>query len=81
LRSGGSIGEQEPAGLVVHLVVRRGSGLGHLEVWESEAAWRQFHRDCVEPAVHQILEAGGFSEVPPAPPVEELDPVDVQLGS
>jgi hypothetical protein len=75
------IGEQEPAGLVVHLVVRSDTGLRHLEVWESEAAWRQFHRDCVEPAVHQVLEAAGLSEVPPEPPVEELDLVDVRLGS
>jgi hypothetical protein len=75
------IGDDQPDGLVVHVVVRSDVGLRHLEVWDSEASWTRFHDDRVEPAVHEVLKAAGFTEMPPDPRVERLDLVDVWLGS
>jgi len=75
------IGDDKPDGLVAHVVVRSETGLRHLEVWDSEGSWTRFHDDRVEPAVHEDLKAAGFTEMPPDPPVEQLDLVDVWLGS
>jgi hypothetical protein len=75
------IGDDTPDGLVAHVVVRSETGLRHLEVWDSEDSWTRFHDDRVEPAVHAVLKAAGFTEMPPDPPVEQLDLVDVWLGS
>jgi len=75
-----AIGDEQPEGLVVHLVVQAEAGLRHIEVWESKADWDRFHAERVEPAVHQVLTAAGFTEMPPDPPVEDLALVDVWLG-
>ncbi|HKY15788.1 MAG TPA: hypothetical protein VJM33_12760 [Microthrixaceae bacterium] len=75
------IGDDPMEGLTAHLVTRTEMGLRHLEVWESEAAWRSFHTDRVQPAVHTVLKSVGFEEMPPEPPVEVLELVDIQLGS
>lgn len=75
------IGDDTPDGLVAHVVVRTDAGLRHLEVWDSEDAWTRFHDDRVEPAVHEVLKSAGFTEMPPDPPVEQLDLVDVWLGA
>lgn len=75
------IGEDTPEGLVAHVVVRGGVGLRHLEVWDSEESWSRFHDDRVQPAVHKVLQAAGFTEMPPDPLVEQLELVDVWLGS
>lgn len=75
------IGDEPAAGMLAHVVVRSESGLRHLEVWETEAAWSRFQAIRVGPAVHEVLRAAGFTEMPPEPPIEELELVDVQLGS
>jgi hypothetical protein len=75
------IGDEPATGMLAHLVVRSDSGLRHLEVWESEAACQTFREDRVVPAVHTVLKAAGFTEMPPEPTLEELQLVDVQLGS
>ena len=74
------IGDEQPDGLVAHVVVRSETGLRHLEVWDTEDAWIRFHDQRVEPAVHQALTAAGFTNMPPDPPVEQLEVVDVWLG-
>ena len=76
-----AIGEGQPDGLVVHLVVRAEAGLRHIEVWDSKEDWDRFHDERVEPAVHQVLAAAGFTQMPPDPPIEELGLVDVWMGS
>ena len=76
-----AIGEEQPDGLVVHLVVRAEAGLRHIEVWDSKEDWDRFHDERVEPAVHQVLAAAGFTQMPPDPPIEELGLVDVWMGS
>lgn len=75
------IGDAKPNGLIAHVVVRSDAGLRHLEVWDSEDQWRDFQENRVEPAVHEVLRAAGFTEMPPEPPTETLDLVDVWLGS
>ena len=75
------IGDEPPPGMITHLVVRSGSGLRHVEVWESEAACERFREDRVLPAVHETLRAAGLDAMPPEPVRERLQLVDVQLGS
>jgi hypothetical protein len=75
------IGNEQPPGLVVHMVVQGERGLRHIEVWDSKAEWEQFHDERVEPAVQQVLTAAGFTQMPPDPLTEELALVDVWIGS
>lgn len=75
------IGDEPASGMLAHLVVRSESGLRHLEVWESESACRRFREDRVSPAVHTVLKAAGFTQLPAEPLLEELELVDIQLGS
>ncbi|MGH9185035.1 MAG: hypothetical protein ACRD0U_04335 [Acidimicrobiales bacterium] len=76
-----AIGDEQPKRLVVHLVVQTDGGLRHIGVWESQADWQRFHDERVEPAVHAVLTAAGFTQMPPDPPVQDLDLVDVWIGS
>jgi hypothetical protein len=75
------IGDDQPGGLVVHVVVHGDAGLRHIEVWDSKEQWEEFHAQRVEPAVHQVLSAAGFTAMPPDPAVEELSLVDVWIGA
>jgi hypothetical protein len=75
-----AIGDEQPKGLVAHLVVEVEGGLRHIGVWDSEEDWQRFHDERVEPAVRGVLSAAGFTQMPPDPPVQELKLVDVWLG-
>jgi hypothetical protein len=75
------VGDERPKGFVAHLVFRTEDGVRHVEVFESEADWARFHDERVAPAVHQVLTAAGITEIPPLPPVEELELVDLWLGA
>jgi hypothetical protein len=66
---------------VAHLVVEFDGGLRHIEVWDSQEDWQRFHDERVEPAVHKVLSAAGFTEMPPDPPIKPLKLIDVWLGS
>ena len=74
------IGDEQPRGLIAHFIVQADRGLRHIGVWESQEDWQRFRDERVEPAVHAVVTAGGFTEMPPAPPVEELKVVDVSIG-
>jgi hypothetical protein len=76
-----AIGDEQPKGLVVHLVVQAAGGMHHIEVWDTKEDWDRFHGERVGPAVHQVLSTAGFTQMPPDPPIEELALVDVWLGS
>lgn len=76
-----AIGDERPKGLVAHLVLEVEGGLRHIDVWDSQDDWERFHDERVEPAVHAVLSAAGFTEMPPEPPVHELKLVDVWLGT
>ena len=75
------IGDAPPMGLVAQLVVHSDSGLRHIGVWNSPDDWQRFHDERVEPAVHTVLREAGFVHMPPGPPLQELDLVDVWLGA
>lgn len=77
----GEIGDDQPEGLVVHLVVKRDDGLRHIEVWQSKQDWEHFRRERVEPALDTVFAAAGVAERPPQPRERQLDLVDVRLGS
>ena len=76
-----AIGDDPPHGLVVHLVFEVEDGLRHIGVWDTEAHWRRFRDERSEPAVHAVLSASGVGVMPPDPPSEELQVVDVWLPS
>ena len=76
-----AIGHEQPKGLVAHVVVEVEGGLRHIDVWDSQEDWRRFQDERVEPAVHSVLSAAGFTEMPPDPPVQELKLIDVWLGA
>lgn len=77
----GLVGDEQPKGLVVHVVVRVEGGLRHLEVWETKEDWDRFHHERIEPALNQVLSAAGSTQMPPDPPIDRLELVDVWLGS
>jgi hypothetical protein len=76
-----AIGDKKPEGLVVHLVLQAESGLRHIGVWDSQQDWQRFHDERLEPAVHAVLTAAGFTEMPPDPRVQEFKLVDVWIGA
>jgi hypothetical protein len=76
-----AIGDEKPKGLVVHLVLQADTGLRHIGVWDSQQDWQRFHDERLEPAVHAVLTAAGFTEMPPSPPVQEFKLVDVRIGA
>jgi hypothetical protein len=76
-----AMGDEQPKGLVVHLVLQTDNGLRHIGVWDTEEDWQRFHDGRVEPAVHKVLAAAGVTEMPPEPPVQEFKLIDVQLGT
>jgi hypothetical protein len=76
------IGDEQPKGLVAHVVVEVDGGMRHIGVWDSPQDWQRFHDDRVEPAVRAALTAAGFTQLPPGPPpAQELKVIDVWLGA
>jgi len=76
-----AIGDEKPKGLVVHLVLQADAGLRHIGVWDSQQDWQRFHDERLEPAVHAVLTAAGFTEMPPSPRVQGCKLVDVRIGA
>ena len=74
------IGDEQPKGLVAHLVVKRDQGLRHIEVWDSKDDWERFRTERVDPALDRVFAAAGFAGRPPRPPEQELDLVDALVG-
>ena len=74
-------GDEQPAGLVVHLVVKRDAGLRHIEVWESREAWERFRLERVDPALDKVFAAAGLGRRPPRPDEEAMDLVDAWVAS
>lgn len=75
------MGDDEPEGLVLHLVVKRDGGLRHTEVWRAKQDWERFRRERVAPALEKVFEAAGFDESPPRPTEHEIEVVDIQTGA
>lgn len=69
------LGEEPPAGLIVHLPVERPEGgLRYIDVWESEELWERFREERLHPVVHRLLSEVFGDELPPEP---ELVPLPV----
>ena len=75
------IGDEQPEGLLVQLVVKTDGGLRHLNVWASEQDWERYRQERVGPAVGKVLAAAGIAERPPEPVEQRLEVVDVVTGA
>ena len=75
------IGEEQPKGLILHMVIKREDGLRHFEVWESRQQWERFQQEQVAPAVAKMLAAVGVTEPPPRPEAQEMELVDIRTGT
>ena len=75
------IGEEQPKGLVLHMVIKREDGLRHFEVWESRQEWERFQQERVAPAVAKMLAAVGVTEPPPRPEAQEMELIDIRTGT
>ena len=75
------IGEEQPKGLILHMVIKREDGLRHFEVWESRQEWERFQQERVAPAVAKMLAAVGVTEPPPRPEAQEMELVDIRTGT
>ena len=75
------IGEEQPKGLILHMVIKREDGLRHFEVWESRQEWERFQQERVAPAVAKMLAAVGVTKPPPRPEAQEMELVDIRTGT
>jgi hypothetical protein len=80
-RVAAEIGDERPKGVVAHLVVKCDGGLRHIGVWESKEDWERFRSERLIPALGRVFAAVGVRNVPPPPPEQELDLVDIVLES
>jgi hypothetical protein len=70
-----------PTGMLAHLVVRREQGLRYIDVWDTEANWRRFQLEHVEPAVGKVLAEYGIPHDHSQVTVEEIDVIDAWIGT
>ena len=80
-RVAAEIGDEQPEGLVAHLGVKRDGGLRHIEVWDSKEEAERFRTERIEPALDKVFAGAGVAHRPPRPQMEEIDLVDVRVGS
>ena len=74
------LGAEPPAGLIVHVVLRRPDGtLRYVDVWESREACDAAFKDRIHPAVSSVFREVGF-QPSGEPHREELPAVHVWLG-
>jgi hypothetical protein len=70
------IGDSRPDGLLLHMVIKQGSCLRHINVWESKDQFERFQAERVGPAVAKVLEEMGFHERPAPPQLQEMELID-----
>lgn len=68
------IGPAPIPGLVIHAVTRQAAGLRYIDVWESKESCDRFLAERVHPVLRAAF-AG--APLPPEPPRDELELVDV----
>jgi hypothetical protein len=69
------IGEDPPAGLIVHVVQKTDQGLRYLDVWESREDFARFARQRLHPALQRVFARLGMAR-PSQEPVSHV--VDVR---
>lgn len=69
-RVSSEVGEEVPAGLIVHVAGRHNGGVRIIDVWESEEAHAKFAQERLMPAVSRAMGEQGPRQ-PPA--METLD--------
>ena len=74
------LGDEPPAGLITHVVIRQPQGLRYVDVWNSKAEWEQFQNDLVEPAVGRVLAGYGIPHDHSLVHVEEIDVIHTWVG-
>jgi hypothetical protein len=74
-----AIGTDPVEGLLVHAVVREGSGLRYIDLWESREACDRFLDERVHPVLGGVFAASG-GELPAEPDRHEFDVVDLAIS-
>ncbi len=80
-RVAAEIGDEQPKGVVAHLVLKHDRGMRHIGVWESKEDWERFQSERVGPALEKVFAAVGVANLPPLPAAQELELVDALLGT
>jgi hypothetical protein len=75
------LGDVAPAGLVVHLVLKRETGLRYVDVWDSEADWQRFRDETLEPAVGEVLAGYGIPHDHTMVSFEDIEVIDTWIGA
>ena len=76
-----SLGDDPPAGMIVHVAMKREQGLRYVDVWESEADWDRFRTEQVEPAVAAALARRNIPMDPSLVDTQPIDVIDTWLGA
>src|SRR5205823_5605813 len=65
------LGDDPPAGLIVHTAGTHGNGVRIIDVWESEDAWTRFRDERLGPAVAKVVGPDAMAQGPP--PVDAME--------
>jgi hypothetical protein len=75
------LGDEPPAGLITHVVIRRDGGLRYVDVWETRQQYRTFMDGTVEPVVTEVLAGYGLPHDHSLVTTEEVEVIDVWQGT
>lgn len=75
------LGEEAPAGLVAHVVIKRDRGLRYVDVWETQADWDRFRSEQVDPAVGAVLAGAGIPRDQSLVHFRDVEVIDTWLGT
>ena len=75
------LGDEPPAGLVVHVVMETEKGLRYLDVWESQEAHSAFVETKLHPIVGRVLARAGVARPAEEPRREPVRVREVWAGA
>jgi hypothetical protein len=73
------LGSETPEGLIFHLVTKHDGCLRYTDVWESREHCERFLDERVHPILERAFTSQG-GQMPPEPPRDDVDVVDVWRG-
>ena len=76
-----ALGDDPPAGLIVHVAMKRDKGLRYVDVWETEADWDRFHTEQLDPAVAAALASRGIPMDRSQVDFRTVEVIDTWLGT